>query len=113
MQSAECKPPVFFGRFHAFTFEILHSALRASGFFIGLLDNPEPPESSRQSATVDTSRGLSVSKNRRVVSRSDLPSIDSIHKKNRLRLASANRATLNTGWYGIGKPLSASIPNTA
>ena len=36
-----------------------------------------------------------------------------MHRKKRLRLASANRGTLNTGWYGIGSPFSASMPNTA
>mgnify|MGYP003694512497 CR=1 FL=1 len=30
-----------------------------------------------------------------------------MHRKKRLRLASANRGTLNAGWYGIGRPHSA------
>ena len=36
-----------------------------------------------------------------------------MHRKKRLRDASANRGTLNTGWYGIGRPHSASSPSTA
>src|SRR5579863_705250 len=33
-------------------------------------------------------------------------------QEKRLRVASANCGTLNTGWYGVGSPLSASIPKT-
>jgi hypothetical protein len=36
-----------------------------------------------------------------------------MHRKNRFRLASSKRRTLNTGWYGIGSPHRASSPNTA
>ena len=36
-----------------------------------------------------------------------------MHRKKRLRLASAKRGTLKTGWYGIGRPLIASMPSTA
>ncbi len=36
-----------------------------------------------------------------------------MHRKKRLRVASAKRGTLNVGWYGIGSPHSASNPNTA
>ena len=36
-----------------------------------------------------------------------------MHRKNRSRLARANAGTLNTGWYGSGRPLRASIPSTA
>ena len=36
-----------------------------------------------------------------------------MQRKKRSRDASAKRGTLNTGWYGIGSPLSASMPNTA
>ena len=39
----------------------------------------------------------SVSRNRRVASRSNFGSVASMHRKNRLRLASAKRGTLNTG----------------
>ena len=35
-----------------------------------------------------------------------------IRKKRSLE-ANSNRGTLNTGWYGMGSPFSASIPNTA
>ena len=50
-----------------------------------------------QSATVETSRGLSVWRKYRVVSRSNFGSLASMQRKNRLRLASANRDTLKTG----------------
>ena len=36
-----------------------------------------------------------------------------MHRKKRLRLASANLGTLNTGWYGIGRPFNATMPRTA
>jgi len=36
-----------------------------------------------------------------------------MHRKNRSREASANLRTLKTGWYGVGNPFNASIPNTA
>ena len=36
-----------------------------------------------------------------------------MQRKKRSRLASAKLGTLNTGWYGIGKPFSASMPSTA
>ena len=36
-----------------------------------------------------------------------------MHRKNRLREASAKRGTLNVGWYGMGSPHSASRPSTA
>ena len=39
--------------------------------------------------------------------------VASMHRKNRSRLASAKRGTLNTGWYGCGSPFSASMPSTA
>jgi hypothetical protein len=32
--------------------------------------------------------------------------------KNLSREASANASTLNTGWYGSGRPFSASMPST-
>jgi hypothetical protein len=70
-------------------------------------------KSSAESATVVTSRGFSVSRNSRVCSSSNFLSLDSITRKKRLRLASAKRGTLNTGWYGCGRPLSASMPSTA
>src|SRR2546422_8852032 len=36
-----------------------------------------------------------------------------MQRKKRSRVASANSGTLKTGWYGIGRPFSASIPRTA
>ena len=36
-----------------------------------------------------------------------------MQRKKRSRVARAKRGTLNTGWYGIGKPFSASMPSTA
>jgi len=36
-----------------------------------------------------------------------------IARKNRSRLASAKRSTLNSGWYGCGSPFMPSMPNTA
>ena len=36
-----------------------------------------------------------------------------MHRKNLLRDASAKRGALKIGWYGIGRPLSASMPSTA
>ena len=36
-----------------------------------------------------------------------------MQRKNRSRLASAKLGTLKTGWYGIGRPFSASMPSTA
>ncbi len=38
---------------------------------------------------------------------------DSMHRKNRSRLAIANRLALNIGWYGIGSPFSRIMPSTA
>src|SRR5262249_22795797 len=51
-------------------------------------------------------------RNRRVDSRSNCGSVASIARKKRSRVACANRGTLNTGWYGMGSPLSASMPKS-
>ena len=48
-----------------------------------------------------------------VFSSSNLESRASMHRKKRFRLASAKRGTLNTGWYGIGRPFNANMPSTA
>ena len=45
--------------------------------------------------------------------RSNLGSRALMQRKKRSREASANRGTLKTGWYGVGKPFRASIPKTA
>src|SRR5882672_8576110 len=67
----------------------------------------------RYASISDTSRVVSVSRNCLVFSRSNSGSCALIHRKNRSREASANPGTLKTGWYGVGNPFSASIPNTA
>ncbi len=53
------------------------------------------------------------SRKRRVSSRSNCGSVASMQRKKRSRDASAKRGTLKTGWYGIGRPFSASMPSTA
>src|SRR5262249_226477 len=70
-------------------------------------------EGPHQLGTSDKERGFRLSRNRRVSARSYFASEAKMIRKNRSLLAKANRSTLNTGWYGIGKPLSANIPNTA
>ena len=44
---------------------------------------------------------------------SNFGSFDSMHRKNRSRLAMANRLALKIGWYGIGSPFSRIMPSTA
>src|SRR5262249_53340615 len=63
--------------------------------------------------TSPTSVGPSVSRNCRVAARSNFGSVASMHRKKRSREARAKRGMWNSGWYGCGRPLSASMPNTA
>ena len=69
----------------------------------------------RQHAATTASAGLSVQRRSPLAARgsrgtaassawSNFGSRDSMHRKNRSRLAMANRLALNTGWYGIGRP---------
>ena len=44
---------------------------------------------------------------------SNLGSLASMQRKKRSLVARANVGTLNTGWYGSGRPLRASMPSTA
>jgi cytochrome c peroxidase len=44
---------------------------------------------------------------------SNFASCDSIHRKNRSRLAMAKRLALNIGWYGMGRPFRRIMPSTA
>src|SRR5262245_50414485 len=67
---------------------------------------------SHQWSTSETWRGTSRSRKRRVSSRSKSGSSASMQRKKRSRLESAKRGTLNTGWYGMGSPFSASSPRT-
>src|SRR5260370_3556938 len=58
-------------------------------------------------------RGPRLSKNRRVSVGLYLGSDANTIRKNLSLVANAKRGTLNTGWYGMGNPFSASMPNTA
>src|SRR5262249_5836440 len=68
--------------------------------------------SSHQCSTSDTWRGTRRSRKRRVSSRSKSGCSASRHRKTGSRVDSAKRGTLNTGWYGMGRPFSASKPKT-
>src|SRR4051794_22713882 len=60
-----------------------------------------------------TARGCSDSRKCRVSSSLNLGSVDSMHRKNLSRLAKLKLGTLNSGWYGVGRPLRINMPSTA
>src|SRR5262245_46657550 len=73
----------------------------------------EKQSAAHQWSTSATWRGTRRSRKRRVSSRSKSGSSASMQRKKRSRYESAKRGTLKTGWYGMGSPLSASMPKTA
>ena len=64
------------------------------------------------SGTSITSGGSSPSRNRRTESASKRESVERTNRKKPSREARSNCGMANSGWLGVGKPLSANMPST-